>query len=438
VIARRNACPGLAVPMPTGDGLLARLAVTRALSLDEFAALCAAARTHGNGIVEITSRGSIQVRGLTPTSAPEFAAAIEALEIADPTDGRVNTNPLAGLDPNETTDVSALADRLREVLIETGLAAALAPKVSVVMDGGGAFSLDAIPADIRLRAEATPDGVRFHVAIAGDDANARPIGTVTPECAVDTVMGLLKTIATHGPTARGRDLIATRAVTLRHRRPPAAVFSKQERRRRASAMTDEVGRASKDDDVKARASIERIGTLALRDGTMALGLGLPFGHSDASTLQNLIEDIRRVGAASLRPAPGRVLLVIGLPPAQASGLAVAAQRLGFIVAPDDLRRRVVACAGAPACAAAEISTRTLARAIAAAATHLDQQTTIHMSGCAKGCAHPGPAALTIVGIAGKCGIVHDGRARDTPRKLIDVDELPDYVRQRATQEADRG
>jgi precorrin-3B synthase len=416
VTTRRNACPGLADPMPTGDGLLARLAVTRALSLAAFAALCAAARTHGNGIIEITSRGSIQVRGLTPASAPGFAAAIAALAIADPTDGRVIANPLAGVDADEVMEASVLADRLREVLIETGLAAALAPKVSVVIDGGGAFALHAIPADVRLRAKATGDGVCFELTLA----DGKTVGTVTPEHAVEAVTGLLRTIAAQGPTARGRDITAARAVTLR-------------------CESGEVGRTAKGDGVRFRASIEPIGTHALCDGSVALGLGLPFGHSDADTLQSLIDEARSAAAASVRPAPGRVLLVIGLTPAQAARLAAAAQRLGFIAAPDDPRRRVVACAGAPVCAAAQIPARAMAPAIAAAAeTCLDRQATIHISGCAKGCAHPGPATLTIVGIDGQCGIVHDGSARDTPHALADVDDLPACLGLRALQEAGRG
>ena len=35
---RRGICPGLADPLPTGDGLLARLAVTRPIPLDSLAA----------------------------------------------------------------------------------------------------------------------------------------------------------------------------------------------------------------------------------------------------------------------------------------------------------------------------------------------------------------------------------------------------------------
>ena len=95
---RRGACPGLSAPMATGDGLLARLTPAGStIALDAFAGLCAAARTHGNGIVEITSRGSIQVRGLSAASAPLFAADVASLGI-EASDGiPVVTDPLAGL-----------------------------------------------------------------------------------------------------------------------------------------------------------------------------------------------------------------------------------------------------------------------------------------------------------------------------------------------------
>ena len=62
----RGACPGLSAPLVTGDGLLARLMPAGPLPLDAFIGLCQAARTHGNGTMEISARGRLQVRGLTP------------------------------------------------------------------------------------------------------------------------------------------------------------------------------------------------------------------------------------------------------------------------------------------------------------------------------------------------------------------------------------
>jgi len=90
-----------------------------------------------------------------------------------------------------------------------------------------------------------------------------------------------------------------------------------------------------------------------------------------------------------------------------------------IVRADDPRRAIVTCAGAPACASGEMATRDLAATIAAAAAPLlDGSIRLHLSGCPKGCAHPLPAALTVVGRGGACGLVFDGSAPEPPAAVI--------------------
>src|SRR5580704_2214451 len=149
---RRGACPGLSAPMPTGDGLLVRLRPLGTIPLAAFADLCAAARTDGNGVIEITSRGSIQIRGLTAATAAPFAAAIGALGIAAEDGIPIHCNPLAGIDAAELLDAGALAADLRRALAQRSMAAELSPKVSVAIDGGGALNLAGLAADIRLGA----------------------------------------------------------------------------------------------------------------------------------------------------------------------------------------------------------------------------------------------------------------------------------------------
>ena len=107
--------------MTTGDGLLVRLLPIGTIALDAFAALCAAARQHGNGIIEVTSRGSIQIRGLSAASAPRFAAAVAALGIAAEDGIPVLINPLAGLDAEDIIDAGALAADLRLALARRSL-----------------------------------------------------------------------------------------------------------------------------------------------------------------------------------------------------------------------------------------------------------------------------------------------------------------------------
>jgi sulfite reductase beta subunit-like hemoprotein len=42
---------------------------------------------------------------------------------------------------------------------------------------------------------------------------------------------------------------------------------------------------------------------------------------------------------------------------------------------------------------------------------------VHLSGCPKGCAHPAPAAVTVVGTERGCGIVRGGSARGAPQRF---------------------
>ena len=169
----RGACPGVSAPMQTGDGLLARLVPAGPLPLDALIGLCDAARVHGNGIMEISARGSLQVRGLNAASAPLFAEAVAALGIELCETVPVLCDPLPG-DPAVLIDTQPIAAALRQAIAKAGLA--LAPKVSVMVDGGGSIGLDAIAADIRLRAVATSEGPRFRVALGGDASTATEVG----------------------------------------------------------------------------------------------------------------------------------------------------------------------------------------------------------------------------------------------------------------------
>jgi precorrin-3B synthase len=68
-----------------------------------------------------------------------------------------------------------------------------------------------------------------------------------------------------------------------------------------------------------------------------------------------------------------------------------------------------------------LDTRGLAPQVArAAASLLDGSFTIHLSGCAKGCAHPEAAALTLVG---PNHLIVDGRPGDTADATISTAAL---------------
>jgi precorrin-3B synthase len=100
-----------------------------------------------------------------------------------------------------------------------------------------------------------------------------------------------------------------------------------------------------------------------------------------------------------------------------------AERLGFITEARDPRRRIIACPGAPSCAQGLIAARALAAELASQVPLPGDGVALHISGCAKGCAHPKPAPVTIVGTEQGCGIVTNGSARDKPVHYADPDDL---------------
>lgn len=127
------------------------------------------------------------------------------------------------------------------------------------------------------------------------------------------------------------------------------------------------------------------------------GLAVPFGRLEAPQLRALVEACAAAGGSEIRLSPWRALYVdavVDVP--------------GFIVDEDDPLLRIEACPGAPACASATVDTRTEARRLAA----MDIPGSIHVSGCAKGCARSAPADLTLVGREGRFGVVRNGTARD--------------------------
>jgi precorrin-3B synthase len=378
--------------MPTGDGLLARLMPAAPLSLDVFAALCDASQAHGNGIMEVTQRGSLQVRGLSPESAALFAQSATALGLGAEERPVILASPLFGLDTRESADLPVLSAALRAELARHPELKGISPKVSVLIDNGGSLHLDEVAADLRLRWVGLS---RFHLSVAGNAAAAMNLGWVEAGRAVPAIAQILIAIANRGEAARARDFADDAGDALR---------------------ISLAGMLTPGAPPPPRPRAEPIGTHRLNDGRVARGIAPAFGYGEAGSLKRLAQEAAAYGATSIRPAPGRALLFIGLSAVAADEFAAAAAADGWVVRPDDARRHVIACAGAPACASASLSTRQLAPAIAhAAKSLLDGSITIHLSGCAKGCAHPGAAALTLVG---PDRLILGGRACDAPQGRI--------------------
>jgi precorrin-3B synthase len=360
--SRRGACPALSAPMQTGDGLLVRLnpvaggSSSGGLSPKLLIGLAESALRHGNGIVEVTARGSLQIRGLTAESAQLLATEVDALGIAVRTGVTVETGPLAGIDPQEIADPRPLAEQIRAAVEEAGLTQRLGPKVSVIVDGGGQLGLDSVTADVRLVATRTDAGVRWRVSVAGDGQNARLLAIVNESAARDITVAGLRMIGEKGREAHARDLSERQLASLAswHSMAPPSVLPD------ISPSRGEIGSFGAGSSLAASTIGERGSQSAISplEGEMSgrteggavehsrrpigffnvsrattLGIALPYGSMPANKIIALAQAALSLGTTEIRLAPGRALLFLGQPTTANRPLQHTAATLGFVTSP---------------------------------------------------------------------------------------------------------
>ncbi|WP_375257130.1 cobalamin biosynthesis protein CobG [Citreimonas sp.] len=352
-------CPGAHRPMLSGDGLVVRVRPFRGeVTARQALALCALARRFGNGMIDLTSRANLQIRGVTEGDHPALLAALDALGLIDADPGvesrrNVLMTPLWA--PGD------LAARLHDALLAAlpGLPD-LPQKMGFAVDCSDRRYLSDASADFRI--ETAHDGsliLRADGAILGRK--------VTEGDAMEALAEMARWFTDTGGAETGR--------MARHLRTQALPATWQ--------------------------VAQPAGTATLTPGPTEAGtiLGVPFGALEADALAALVETS---GATALRPATGRTLVLQGAHIDTAPGL---------VTRPGDPAMHAHACPGAPFCPQATVETRPLAARLAA---HVPGD--LHVSGCAKGCAHPRAAATTLVGREGRFDLVKGGAPWDAPVK----------------------
>ncbi|WP_274424619.1 hypothetical protein [Chelativorans sp. YIM 93263] len=479
----RGACPTLFQPMQTGDGLLARLnPVGGALNGRQLAGLAQAAKRFGNGIIEITARGSLQIRGLTEESTGGLAAEVESLGIAVRSGLPIDTNPLAGRDSEEVADPRDLAREIAERAAALGLSERLGPKVSVTVDGGGALGLGGITADVKLEGMAQsfadtvevdssrsggvpPSPTRFaghlspasggeegRAGIAAGDSSPPLWGRgaermrggegVTRHKNIrsnenETVRGsgggntghcasnITWVIRVGGTSATARVLghfSQDNAVetTVRILRAIAERgLNARARDLSESDLAAITGRGSSPTAARTEPTRPPVGRYALCDGKQAQGVALAYGQIESEALAGFAQSI-----GEIRLAPGRGLIVLDVAGGEETALLAAAERAGLVTEPADPRLAIATCAGSPACASAHLATKRLADRLVARRPDLARQSPVHISGCEKQCARPSGPVISLLGSGEGYRIVNDGAdpAPDLKALLVELAE----------------
>ncbi|WP_339027291.1 precorrin-3B synthase [Bradyrhizobium symbiodeficiens] len=357
-------CPGALRPMLSGDGLVVRVRPFGGrLEAPQITGLAELAGQHGNGLIDVTSRANLQIRGVSEEGHRPLIDGLARLALLDPdpaTEARRNILVTPFWRTGDATQ--SLAAELEEALEDSSLA--LPTKFGFAIDDGTSRVLAGDSADIRIERDRIG-----HLLVRADGAKLGR--SVARGEAVSTALALASWFLDSGGATGGRGRMAAHIASgaalpqsLRGETEPAPVMA------------------------------------ASRPGHYPQGamVGVAFGQMLHTTLQQF------AGCGhALRMTPWRMVL--------SEGKREMPSAPGLITEPFDPALRVIACSGAPRCREAHADTRALAAALA---PRITADTWLHVSGCGKGCAHSGTAAVTLVATRAGFDLVRDGSIRDEP------------------------
>jgi precorrin-3B synthase len=362
--AIKGCCPGALRPMRSGDGLVVRIRPHGGrLSQAQACGIADMAERFGNGLIDVTNRANLQIRGVSDAGHAFLVAELVRLDLIDADrDAEALRNIVVTPFWLKGDGTASLVTELELALAARRLS--LPVKFGFAVDCGAARTLADTSGDIRIERDATggllvrADGAEHGCSVVRSDA-------------VMAALALADWFIASGGATNGRGRMAAHL---------------------AAGAALPVGSTG--------LAIPAPTMPSPRPGFFTGGalVGFAFGQLKATTLHDLARD-----ADGLRLTPWRMIF--------AEGLRDMPQGDGLVTDADDPILRVIACSGAPACQEGHAETRVLAVELAA---HIPADSRLHVSGCAKGCAHPGPAPLTLVATADGFDLIRDGSARDVP------------------------
>ncbi|MBB4893172.1 precorrin-3B synthase [Streptomyces olivoverticillatus] len=432
---RADACPGALRLHAADDGALARVRLPGGLlTARQAVALADAADELGDGHLDITSRGNVQLRGLPDGCGAALGARLRKAGLL-PSDRHdrirnIVASPLCGLDaggaeadvqewaraldallcaqdaPNNLPnagDLSELSGRFLFGLDDgRGDIAALRPDVTLIASaGGGAYEGAAL---LCFGTEGPA------LRIAADDA---------PRAAAVAALAFLAAARESGTGAwRVRDL-------------------DPERRPRPDRLADRLASAGIGCELVPDASLPfgspaPPGLVHGRDGLWALSAAAPLGRLTTAQWRLLAEAAEQDGDGELRVTPWRGVVVPGLSAEAAAARLAALAEAGLVTSAESPWHRAGACAGRPGCVKSLADVRADASAcLTGARPGGPGGLPVYWSGCERRCGHPGGRWVDVLATGeGYRVAVRDGASDETDDEAagtVSAAELADAV-----------
>lgn len=430
------------------DGGLCRIKLPGGvLQASEARAIADAAQRHAAGVIELTNRANLQLRGVR---AGHEAALIEALigaglgpqaGLAQAWSGAAGSaacsaacaalespavlavsaaddvrnlmiSPSAGRDPHALIDTTPLCAQILTLLQSEPRFAALSPKFALLLDGGERLAMLEHPHDVWLAAMDHADGVRFVFGLAGCpplssesesgagagaanrcNATATPaLGAVMPSQIPALVKALLDTFLdlAEPDQTRMRHLLAAHSIDTVLQRVQTYLDFPLSREPALSAWRR--GAA----DASLRFGIQPQHKAGAGAGMYQVGGQPPLGRLDGATLSALAALAEDLGSATLRITPWQSVLLPDVAADAASSVLARLTALGLACEASHPMARLIACAGSSGCAKGHADTKADALHLAA---HLPADIAqVHLSGCPRSCAAAHCAPYTLLAV----------------------------------------
>lgn len=342
-------CPGVLRLHETLDGRLARVRLPGGrASARQLAALAAGARL-GSGIVEITSRANLQLRGLPSDSAETLAEILGAAGLLPSSEHErarnILASPLAGRHPLAIGEGDmGWADDL-VAAIDAGLRAdpdlaRLPGRFLFLVEDGSGLLRDA-DHDVALLAPPSSAGPEPMLVLAGQMTALRAPLTEAAGIALDAARAFLA-LRKAGDAWRISELVDG-----------------------AEAVAAKLGTGLVRTPIGPAADPPVPGPIRQRDGQWAITALAPLARLAPEQLEELAVLAER-GGAEVRFSPWRTLTLIDVPEAELERATHALAAAGLVLDPESGWRGLSACAGLGACVRALGDVRAAAAARAAA------------------------------------------------------------------------
>jgi precorrin-3B synthase len=207
-----DACPGVLTVWAAFDGGLARVRLPGGRLGTAGARLLAEAATElGNGLLELTTRGNIQLRGLRTNAEADLAARLRLAGLL-PSDRHdrvrnIIASPLSGLVDPTRPDLAPVLEELDACLVDDDALARLPGRFLFCLDDGAA-DVAALGADVTLLAGATVgSGQGWSLVLGGADVGIAVAAPDVPRVAIAAARAFLEErAAQHSPAWRLAEL----------------------------------------------------------------------------------------------------------------------------------------------------------------------------------------------------------------------------------------